>query len=372
MPLPTPSSRPDQRPPLTVRDTAPSPWLRTIVAHVQDAIVVLDTAGAVIFESPSAGELLGLAGGDSLGAFRLERIHPDEREDVVRTFARTIAVPGAVARATYRFQRADGTWRNLEALAKNLVHEPYLHGVLVTFRDVTDRIRALEAAERAGRARDDFLSRMSHELRTPLHAVLGWSQLLLHSSVAEVQEAAEQIAEAGRHLLRLVDETLDLAAVREGRVALTLEAVPVAEALADALDLIRPLAAERDVQLLALCGGEGWPCVRADRDRLRQVLLNLLANAVKYNRFAGEVEVGWQALPGDRARISIRDTGPGIAEGDARRLFEPYERLDAGGVGSGLGLAISRRLVEMMGGALGVESRSGEGAVFWVILNRAP
>jgi PAS domain S-box-containing protein len=347
----------------------PSPWLRAIVANVQDAIVVLDSSGKVVFESPSAHEMLGVAPDDALGVFRLERIHPEEREMVVRAFERTIALPGAVARATYRFQRPDGTWQHLEALAKNLLHEAYLHGILVTFRDVSDRIRALEAAERANRTRDEFLSRMSHELRTPLHAVLGWAQLLLASADVGVLEAGEQIHGAGEHLLRLVEEALDLAAVQEGRITIELERVRVREAVAEAIELARPLAAARDVHMHIIGDADPDVVVSADRHRLRQVLLNLVSNAIKSNRFAGEVFVSWQALKDSPVRIAVRDTGPGMDPDQLPRLFQRFERLGmakAGVEGSGLGLAISSRLVEMMGGRIGVEGLTGTGATFWI------
>jgi PAS domain S-box-containing protein len=350
-------------------DELPSPWLRAIVTNVQDAIVVLDSAGSVIFESPAAGEMLGAARSDPLGAFRLERVHPDERESVVEAFRRTIGVPGAITRATYRFAGADGRWRHLEAVGKNLVHEPYLHGVLVTFRDVSERIEALEAAERANRARDEFLSRMSHELRTPLHAILGWAQLLLGSGEARVLEAGEQIHGAGEHLLRLVEEALDLGAVQEGRITIQLERVSVSEAVSEAIELARPLAGARDVQVHLTGGCEPTATVVADRHRLRQVLLNLLSNAIKFNRYAGDVHVGWQSATDASVRIVVRDTGPGMDPDHLPLLFERFERLgmaEAGIEGSGLGLAISSRLVEMMGGGIGVESHPGEGATFWI------
>jgi PAS domain S-box-containing protein len=340
-----------------------------LVASIQDAIVILDSAGQVVFESPAAADILGIAPGEVLRAFGLARIHPEEREAVVRSFERTIAVPGAVSRATYRFQRGDGSWQHLEAISKNLIGDEPVNGVLITFRDVTDRIRALAAAESAGRARDEFLSRMSHELRTPLHAILGWAQLLEAGGGVNAAEAAEQIGAAGRHLLQLVEETLDLAAIREGRVRVRTGEVEVAGAVAGAVDLVIPLAEERDVQVLIRPGPELR--IRADPDRLRQILLNLLGNAVKFNRYAGEVEIGWLEPRPGIGRIAVRDTGPGIPREKLHRIFERYERLESespGAGGHGLGLAISARLAELMGGAIGVESCQAEGSVFWIDL----
>jgi PAS domain S-box-containing protein len=344
-----------------------SPSLAALVANLQDAIIVLDESGQVVFESPSAFGILG-ATDDNAAAIGIDRIHPDEREAVVRSFERTIAEPGATARATYRFRRHDGTWSHLEAVAKNLLDNRDLRGVLITLRDVTDRIRALEAAERAGAARDEFLSRMSHELRTPLHAILGWAQLLEARDEPRVAEAASQIAAAGHHLLQLVEETLDLAAVREGRISLDLRPVEINSVVADAIEMLRPAAERRDIQLHVDPASPPGATVIADPDRLLQVLLNLLSNAVKYSRYAGDVTVEWHAeTPG--VRIGIRDSGPGIPADRLDALFERFERLGmemAGVEGSGLGLAISRRLVEMMRGTIGVECLPGTGAVFWV------
>jgi PAS domain S-box-containing protein len=354
----------------TASTAAASPWLRTLVANIQDAIVVLDGTGKVVFESPSAPGLLGVSSEGHIGTFGIERVHPDERDVVIRSFERTIAQPGAVARATYRFRGTDGEWRHLEAVAKNLLHDPELHGVLITLRDVTERMRALEAAEQAGHARDEFLSRMSHELRTPLHAILGWTQLLEVRDEPGIQEAAEQIAAAGHHLLRLVDEALDVAAVREGRISLDPRPLDVGAVVGDALDLMKPLAVRRDIQIRSEAGPAGLH-VHADPGRLLQILINLLSNAVKYSRYAGEVVIAWGADETGSIRISVRDSGPGLDAAKLDHLFERFERLGmecAGIEGSGLGLAISRRLIQMMNGTIGVESRPGEGAEFWLRL----
>ena len=347
-----------------------APWLGSLVANIQDAIVLLDAGGSVVFESPSAADILGIEPDHVLRSFGLDRIHPDEREAVIRAFERTIAQPGAVARATYRFRRGNGEWRHLEAIAKNLLADPDLRGVLITFRDVTERIEALEAAERAGRDRDEFLSRMSHELRTPLHAILGWAQLLEAREDSEIREAA------GHHLLRLVEEALDLAAIREGRITIDARPVLVEEVVLDAIELIRPLARERDVDVRLAGAAAQSVSVTADAVRLRQVLINLLSNAVKYNRYGGEAIVGWRLeKPLDAVvRIWIRETGPGIPPERLNAVFERFERLGMESVGiegSGLGLSISRRLVEMMGGTIGVDSTPGVGAEFWISLPAA-
>ncbi len=238
---------------------------------------------------------------------------------------------------------------------------------------------AMAEAERANAAKSEFLSRVSHELRTPLNAILGFGQLLEMEPLSQSQnEGVEQILGGGRHLLGLVEEILDLAHIERGEAVVHPEPLDPATVLAEAVALVQPLARERGVSLRAEAPAEADGGVRllADPRRLRQVLLNLLANAVKYNRpVGGEVVIGSGTSGADRRRITVRDTGAGIGEAGLARLFTPFERLGAayGPIeGTGLGLAVSRQLVEAMGGTLGVESTPGVGSTFWVDLPSAP
>ena len=234
--------------------------------------------------------------------------------------------------------------------------------------------RARDEAERASRAKSEFLSSMSHELRTPMNAILGFTQLLQAEDgmSGDQQDSLHEIFKAGQHLLGLINEVLDLSRIEAGRVDLSLEAVELPELVRECLTLVRPLAEARRIELdqtgLEAC------VVRADRTRLKQVILNLLSNAIKYNQEGGAVRV--LMLPADqpgRCRFGVRDTGRGIAPEDMDELFRPFTRLaNAGGEveGTGIGLVISQRLVNMMGGGIGVESRVGEGSLFWVELPR--
>jgi signal transduction histidine kinase/CheY-like chemotaxis protein len=235
--------------------------------------------------------------------------------------------------------------------------------------------QALGEAERSSRAKSEFLARVSHELRTPLNAVLGFAQLLEGSATsAGDRESVEQITRAGQHLLRLINEVLDISRIEAGRIQISPEPVRVGSAIGQALDLSWPLAAERRVDLRAgddrFFGRHVW----ADTQRLQQVLLNLVSNAIKYNREGGSVAVTCAPAPGDRLRISVRDSGFGIAPGLRERLFRPFDRLGAearGSEGTGLGLALSKGLTELMGGTIGVESVEGQGSTFWVEFREA-
>jgi CheY-like chemotaxis protein/anti-sigma regulatory factor (Ser/Thr protein kinase) len=234
--------------------------------------------------------------------------------------------------------------------------------------------RSQAEAERANLAKNELFSRMSHELRTPLNAILGFGQLLAMDGLDSNQkQSVHQILKAGEHLLELINEVLDIFRIEAGGLALSLEPVAVGETVAEALDLVGPLAAERNVHL----NGDAVlarDTVLADRQRLKQVLLNLLSNAIKYNREGGSVTVDVAHPARDRLRVEVADTGAGIAPASLDRLFSPFERLGADQTsvdGNGLGLALSKGLVEAMGGRLSVESRLGAGSTFSVELATA-
>jgi signal transduction histidine kinase len=276
--------------------------------------------------------------------------------------------------------------RRIQALAVNaerLVHDEPLQpidggrdelGVLADRLQNASLLLAARAAQArtANDAKSRFLSRTSHEFRTPLNAIIGQSQLLArYRDDAAIQRATEQIDTAARHLLQLIDDTLDLSTAEVGELRIADEPVDV-QALVDELRaLIAPLADRHGVRLI-LEPADAPLTLRADRRRLRQVLLNLLSNAIKFNHGGGEARIGWRVV-GDAGVIDIADNGPGIAADDLGRLFTPLERLDAeqrGIEGTGLGLALSRQLVTAMGGTIRATSQPGVGSVFSVKLPR--
>ncbi len=238
-------------------------------------------------------------------------------------------------------------------------------------------LQARDEAERASSAKTEFLSRMSHELRTPLNAVLGFAQLLENDPDEPLsncqKDSVDQILVAGWHLLKLINEVLDLSRIESGKVSLEVGDMEVEPLLDECLALLSPVAAQRKIRInLERASVQGcW--LRGDEMRFKQVLLNLLSNAIKYNREGGDVRVGCSPVGGDYVRISVSDTGEGLTEEKQAHLFEAFNRMGAehsGVEGTGIGLVIVKRLVEMMGGEIGVHSEVGQGSEFWVTLPR--
>ena len=311
------------------------------------------------------------------------RIHPDDRPTVEATMHQG-AASLAPARSEFRvlLPRRGQRWLAGEAAPEALADGSVVWtGYLM---DVTDRRRyeeamvLAEAAERANRAKTEFLSRMSHELRTPLNAVLGFAQLLrvdpLEPLSAAQRAKVEHIERAGAHLLAMIADVLDLSRIESGGLPLSLEALRAAQVMEDALSLMAHDARRAGI-VLDYEAPEARLHVRADNVRLRQVLTNLVSNAIKYNHSGGRVRL-WARPERDergqpRVAIAVADTGPGMSAGQRERLYEPFNRLGAERTsieGTGIGLVITRKLVELMGGRIDVESQPGVGTCFTVRL----
>ncbi|MFC1673747.1 ATP-binding protein, partial [Pseudomonadota bacterium] len=250
-----------------------------------------------------------------------------------------------------------------------------------TVQDITDRkhmedalVWAKAEAEEANMAKSKFLSSMSHELRTPLNAILGFGQLLelkQDSLDEKQQESVRQIIKGGKHLLTLVNDVLDFARIESGDLALTVEDVSVDDVVGDCLTLSQPSAAEYKIDLVSERVCADFPMVRADRDRFKQVLLNILSNAIKYNREGGKVRLACALKDDVMLHISVSDTGRGIAPQHHDKVFQAFNRLGAESSdieGTGIGLSICKDLMDKMNGTIGFESTEGVGSIFFIEL----
>ena len=346
-----------------------------IMDNSLDVICTLDAEGRFVTVNAACMSLWSYMPEELIGRASIELVHPDDRARTEEA-AHNIRLSGHLTDFVNRCIRKDGaivdvlwaaTWSEADQTHFCVAH------------DVTERARiekalreAKEEADRANHAKIEFLSRMSHELRTPLNAILGFGQLLERQSPNAMQRTrVGHIISAGRHLLDLINEVLDISRIEAGRLQLSLEPVPVADTMTEVVDLMRPLAAERATKLSTGAMPDKSTHVMADRQKFKQVLLNLLTNAVKYTPSGGSVTISAERRADGHVRVIVSDTGPGIAPDKIARLFTPFERLGAERStveGTGLGLALSQRLMHAMKGTIGVDTAPDCGSRFWVEL----
>ncbi len=239
--------------------------------------------------------------------------------------------------------------------------------------------RARNKAEQANRAKSEFLSSMSHEFRTPMNAILGFGQMMKFDTASPLAEKHSEyvdiILRSGDHLLDLINDTLDLARIESGTAEISLEPLSFPSEALSCVDLISPLAEKRGIKIYNNVPDKGLPAILADSTRIKQVLINLLSNGVKYNSEGGDLTLDTKPLGEDWVRIEVTDTGAGIAEEDRERIFVAFARLEDEGSeieGTGVGLAVTKELVERMGGRIGVDSTMGKGSTFWVEMPADP
>jgi PAS domain S-box-containing protein len=345
-----------------------------------------DLQGNAIWFNQRWLQATGRSMSEELARFWVDRIHPDDLERCRAAF-REARQAGIAFSSEYRLRDDEGG--RLRWIADRGIprtgDDGQVDGYLVYGWDITEAKRveaeltaARDEAERANRAKSEFLSRMSHELRTPLNAVLGFGQLMATDSAeplgAMQRNRLQELLRGGRHLLSLINEVLDLARIEAGALQLQLATVDLAELADDCLRLVQPTAADSGVLLQALPQPAAALTVQADRTRLKQVLLNLLSNAIKYSRPGARVQLAWTLEPGgQQVRVAVSDNGPGLSAAQQARLFQPFERLGAetsAVEGAGIGLALSKWLVELMHGEIGVSSSPGQGSCFWLRLDR--
>ncbi len=361
--------------------------LRSILDNVPIGVMFIDTTGRVVEINPHLAEMLGRPPQWLLHASLDEIAHPDEQAENRRQVAALLNGEVAISRRQMRLLRADGAqlWvrthltvlRNGEGAAAG--GPTRLAGVV---EDITEHLRleeserALDRAEAASRAKSEFVSRMSHELRTPLNAMIGFAQLLSldrdPALAAHQRDWTGQIQRAGWHLLEMINDTLDLARIESGAVQLSIKTLDLPSLVSASLALLATAAAQRGV-LVSTELDPAAAAVTGDEMRVKQVLTNLLSNAVKYNREGGSVVVSTRRS-GDTVEIAVRDSGLGMTPEQMAALFQPYNRLGRENStieGTGIGLVISRRLAELMGGALEAASAAGQGSVFTLRLRSA-
>ena len=340
--------------------------LRAIFNNAFDGIITFDAAGRIHAANPAAEALFGVEG-EELKRHSIRDLLPDLRPEDAR--------PSMVC-------ELDGRKSTGSSFPVSLSVERTESGMDSLFvclvRDNTTEhlarqtlIQARDAAERANKAKSEFLSSMSHELRTPMNSILGFAQLLQSdpgNPLSETQkEGVDQIARAGWHLLQLINDVLDLAKVEAGRVETSLEDVALDIVMAECLSLVMPLAEKHGIELVDQATSTGLH-VRADYTRLKQIVLNLVSNGIKYNRENGSVAIEAQSIDG-WCEIAIVDTGVGLSTEQIDSIFEPFSRVAAHRdqvEGTGIGLTITRKLVALMGGSIGVDSQPGRGSRFWV------
>jgi len=240
-------------------------------------------------------------------------------------------------------------------------------------KKTADIEKALNESKRANHAKSEFLARMSHELRTPMNSILGFTQLLQMDSqnpLASYQrENMERVISAGNHLLELINEVLDLSKIEFGEMKLSIEKIDIVPIIDNVISISKPLAEEKGISLNYLKVPEGKYFLKVDQLRFRQIFLNLISNAIKYNKLEGSVIISFEELESGKLRLGVEDTGSGISGDMKEKVFKPFERFDKDSEiieGTGIGLAISKKLVELMGGAISYESHIGKGSTFYI------
>ena len=361
-------------------------YTRSLIESNIDALMTTDPAGIISDVNKQMEALTGCTRDELIGApFKNYFTEPDRAEAGIKRVLNENKVTNYELTARARDGKETVVSYNATTFHDR---ERNLQGVFAAARDITERKLldqvlqennvelqiAMSAAEKANLAKSDFLSSMSHELRTPLSAILGFAQLIESGTPPPSptqKRSVDQILLAGWYLLNLINEILDLALIESGKLSLSPEPVSLVAVMHECEDMIEPQAKKRDITMV-FPDRELPYFIKADRTRIKQILINLLSNAIKYNRRGGKVVVKLvEVLPG-RIRICVEDTGQGLSPEKIAQLFQPFNRLGQEAhseEGTGIGLVMTKRLVELMGGVIGVESTVGEGSVFWIETN---
>lgn len=355
---------------------------RLVLETVVDAVITIDAKGTVETFNRAAEDIFGYAPSEVIG-HNIKMLMPSpyaEQHDGYLDHYRKGGRPKiiGIGREVVGLHKDGSTFpMSLAVSEMKLGNESKFTGIV---RNITDRknfeakiLQAKDEAEKANRAKSEFLSSMSHELRTPMNAILGFGQMLDYNPKEPLtpnqKECVNLIMKGGQHLLDLINQVLDLAKIEAGETALSIEDIKVCDVYQECLELVQSLAEERGITLETAGCMQGAYKVRTDLTRFKQVLLNLLSNAVKYNRDKGHISLMHRQTRANMLRISVVDTGMGISKQRQSELFLPFSRLGAENSdieGTGIGLTITKQLVEKMAGHIGFESTEGQGSTFWV------
>ena len=357
-------------------------YVDNILSRMLDTLVVTDLQGKIKSANPALCQLLGYSERELL-AQSIEMILPEKEMTGLITSGKGSSLKTFLVNAQTRYQAKSGRLIPvLLSISKLPGKGVGQEGFILVAQDISkikENEMALQKARRkadeSNQAKSEFLSRMSHELRTPLNAILGFSQLMLLNSSSTLSDREKEniglINHAGEHLLKLINKVLDLSKIESGTLEINLEPVNLIPLLKELKNLNQPIADKCEVNLIDQFSGQGEIFVLAEKLRLQQVLFNLLSNAIKYNHKGGAVTLSYESSMNGRLKIWVTDTGPGISPDQQKMLFEPFNRLDAEYSeieGTGIGLTISKRITELMGGRIGVESSLGQGSRFFIEL----
>jgi len=379
---------------------------RCMIENASDVITILDDDGFIRYESPSVKRVLGYGLKELMGRQVYDFIQPDDLSGVRSVFTEVSQNPGAIRVAEFRFRHKDGSWCTFECIANKPVQDSEMNvGTIVNWREITERKRvqeelqnAKDMAEAANQAKSGFLANMSHELRTPLNAIIGYSEMLIEDvedmgdeiNPEETTPDLKKILAAGKHLLALINDILDLSKIEAGRMDVYLETFDVPGIVRDVVSTVQPLVEKNGNSLETICSDDIGP-MHADLTKIRQALFNLLSNACKFTEKGNiTLEIKRESIPGadklppvsltrgesplppsgekEYFVFTIRDTGIGMTPEQMEKLFQAFSQADASTTrkygGTGLGLLITKKFCEMMGGDISVESESEKGTTF--------
>lgn len=362
---------------------------RTIVECSPEPIII-KSDGYVLYVNNSAVELLGVdSPSELIGRKYVDMVLPEFQQRVLLQDSTCLSKKSSSGMIHSVLTRKDGALVDVDGVNTYIQYDG-VDAVHSSLRDITERLRmhkymlsknielenAKKSAEAANKAKSAFISGMSHDLRTPLNAILGFAQLIAEGSQTlneSQKKSIFHIQKAGWYLLDLINDILDLSAIESGTVSLSFSSIDMLETINECVNMVDQQASIHGIDIMLMPPTEATYII-GDSMRVKQIITNLITNGIKYNRPGGKVIIDWEMVTHDSVRINIRDTGKGLSESQMAELFQPFSRLGDNSIheqGTGIGLVVCKRLVEAMGGEIGVHSNIGVGSIFWFTLKRS-